>query len=222
MGVVWILGCCWSFFGAMFPLSCRSGFYSFLDLGLAVVDWVRGGLSNSYGRCLVKHCGIRTAGEALFFCSQKKYPKKAVATPGVPVKDTGVPIEAWRVTCCTRTHPRKACGLRQAGTENSCYPSCLNGLANARKGQKKITKSKTKTKNDFEFVSLHKVPCRQWPAKTPGTKKPLFDNYGRPTKEHRFWLWLFVHFSKPFRRWRYHGLSVPAVWASSASSGAAW
>ena len=46
-----------------------------------------------YCGIFVRHCGSRTAGEALFCYSQKKYPKKAVATPGAPVKDTGVPIE---------------------------------------------------------------------------------------------------------------------------------
>ena len=139
-------------------------------------------MSNSYCWCLVRHCGSRTAGEVLFCYSPKEYPEKAVATPGAPVKDTGVPIEAQRVTCCARTHPRKACGLRQAGTESSCYPLCLNGLANAKINQKKKLRRKTQAKTYFEFVGLHKVRCRQWPTKTPGTKKPLFGNYGRPTK----------------------------------------
>jgi len=54
----------------------------------------------------VWHCGFRTAGEALFFYSQKKYPKKAVATPGVPVKGTGIPTEVLPVACCEKTHAR--------------------------------------------------------------------------------------------------------------------
>ena len=37
-----------------------------------------------------------------------------------------------------------------------------------------------------------------------------------------FWLWPIIHLSKPLNRGDYHGLSVPVVWASSASSGAAW
>ena len=71
------------------------------------------GFIDIYCGIFVRHCGSRTAGEALFFCSQKKYPKKAVATPDAPVKGTGVPIEGCRVTCCARTHPRKTRGLRQ-------------------------------------------------------------------------------------------------------------
>ncbi len=41
-------------------------------------------LPGFYDLCLLKHCGSRTAGEALFFYSQKKYPKKA-ATPTTPL-----------------------------------------------------------------------------------------------------------------------------------------
>ncbi|RKZ66545.1 MAG: hypothetical protein DRQ44_06600 [Gammaproteobacteria bacterium] len=33
-------------------------------------------------------------------------------------------------------------------------------------------KSVAQANNDFEFVGLHKARCRQWPTKTPGTKKP--------------------------------------------------
>ena len=33
---------------------------------------------------------------------------------------------------------------------------------------------------------------------------------------------IFIHLGKPFKRAIYHVISAPAVWASSASSGAAW
>ena len=145
-------------------------------------------------------------GESLFFCSQKKYPKKAVATPGAPVKGTGVPIDAWRVTCYARTHPRKACGFRQAGTENPCYPSCLNGLANAKINQKKKTKKKNTNNNWFWICGPAQGTLQAMANKNAGNKKTL----SRPTKEHRFWPWPSVHFSKPFSRYRYHGPSVPA------------
>jgi hypothetical protein len=41
---------------------------------------------------LVRHCGIRTAGEALFCYSPKKYPKKAATTSTPLHKDAGIPI----------------------------------------------------------------------------------------------------------------------------------
>jgi len=69
--------------------------------------WVFWGVSIYLG-VLVRHCGFRTAGEALFFYSQKKYPKKAATTPGAPVESTGVPIEGAQVSCCEKTRKRRS------------------------------------------------------------------------------------------------------------------
>jgi hypothetical protein len=97
-----------------------------------------------------------------FFSSAKKSNQKKPSLRRAPRKKHGVPIDARRVTCCARTHPRKTRGLRHAGTENPRYPPHLNGLADVRESQKqknRIKSQQNKTQHflntvfDFDFQS---------------------------------------------------------------------
>ena len=68
----------------------------------------------------VRDCGIRTAGEALFCYSLKKYPKKAATTATPLQKDAGVSIYVHPFSCCARTRKRRSDMLAQKAHDNGC------------------------------------------------------------------------------------------------------
>ena len=138
-------------------------------------------------------CGSRPAGE-LLFCQQPQKSNQKKAAHIV------CPAGSWILRYCLRARLDAPSGRTRLNS-----PSLANLLYQYRRIQQ--------TKGGFQN--------KKRKNKTEQHKQKLVLKY-MVRAFHCFWLCLSIHLSKPFSQYRYHGPSVPAVWACFASSGAAW